>query len=357
MNKLAILDPKEFGLDEIKANEITSGLTQIRAERDILVEQYQQVILLDINETATAKKAAELRKAIKSNRTSGFTAWHKANKEFFLRGGQFVDAIKNKEIAENERMEEQLEKIEKHAELMRIEAIKKLNVERLNELLPYEYIENTNINLGEMPNELWENFLAGVKLNWQEKKRIEAETAARLEAERIAEEKRQAELKAEQERIAAENARLKAEAEAKEKALAEERAKVEAEKRAAEEAARKEREALEAKLKKEQEERDAIIAAEQAKLKAEADAKLKAEQEAKAKLEAELKAKRDAELKAEQEKEALLAAPDKDKLIAFGKMLKELELPKCTSKKYIAVVNQLQKDLENTIDNLRNLLK
>jgi colicin import membrane protein len=109
--------------------------------------------------------------------------------------------------------------------------------------------------------------------------RIEAEAKAKAEAEAAAE--------AERQRIAeqaAENARLKAEAEARERELAAERAKVEAERKAAQDAADKARLEAEAKAAKE---------------RAELEAKLRAEAEAKAKVEAELQAKKDAEAKAE----------------------------------------------------------
>lgn len=143
------------------------------------------------------------------------------------------------------------------------------------------------------------------------------EAARKAEEERIAKEKAEAE---ERVRIQAENARLKAEAEAKEKALAEERAKADAERKAMEEKARKERDEAEAKLKAEQ----------QAKAKIEAELKAKADAEAKAKRDAELKAA--AELKAKQEAEKKAkSAPDKAKLIDFAKVIDELILPELKS--------------------------
>lgn len=113
--------------------------------------------------------------------------------------------------------------------------------------------------------------------------------ADRIEAQRIAKEKADRE---ERERIEAENARLKAEAEAKEKELAAERAKAEKERREADEKARAEREAIEAAAR----ERQRIADEQAAKERAEAAAKLKAEQDRTAELERAAKAKEAAEL-------------------------------------------------------------
>ena len=87
------VDPKQFGLEESKATQMLQGLTPIFEEREILSEQYRDIITKEIDEQ-TSKEARELRLKIRDNRTKGIEKWHKANKEFYLRGGQFVDAIK-----------------------------------------------------------------------------------------------------------------------------------------------------------------------------------------------------------------------------------------------------------------------
>jgi hypothetical protein len=147
---------------------------------------------------------------------------------------------------------------------------------------------NTDITLHDVcqfNNENFELFLSGVEKQYNE----------RVEAERIIEKKRQAELKAEQERIEAqrlENERLKKEAEIKEAELKAEREKAE-----------KERLRVEAENK--------------AKLDAERLEREKVEAELKAKQEAELKAERErkeAEYKARKEAEKLAKAPIKTKM-------------------------------------------
>lgn len=341
METTPMINPQQYGLEETKANELTKNLTQILAERAVLEPQFNQVMQMDINSPETAKAAAELRKLVKKNRTQGIEVWHKTTKDYFLKGSQFVDATKRMHSAVNERMEADLEAIEKHAEIQEAKRIVELTAERMAILEPLT--ENSELYksvVGTMNQESFDNLVNDFKITIEvkraeteriEKERIEAEKKAeaeRLELERLnkLEQERKlgvapyqqffdisewdfrsitdeqyallvADLRkkkvANDELIAKqaeENARLKAEAEAKEKALAEERAKAEV-------------------LRKlEQEKADKILEQQ----RAEAAKKLKAEQEAKAKLEAELKAKKDAESKAEAERKAKEEAEKKE---------------------------------------------
>lgn len=219
MSEIIKIDPKEYGLEEQKATELTSGLKTILSEREVLKNEYLKIISLEITET-NLKVFRELRLKIRDNRTKGIEKWHKANKEFFLTGGRFVDAIKNKEVIENEAMEEKLELAEKHFENLEKERIEKLRIERLVLLEPYDLENISVIDLGKMETSLFETFFEGVKVN-HEKKLVEAKKA---EEERLIaielEKQKQFELENE-------NKRLKEEAEQKEKELAAERLKQE----------------------------------------------------------------------------------------------------------------------------------
>lgn len=42
------VNPTEFGIEESKATELIGNLPQIKGERQILEQMYEQVILLDI---------------------------------------------------------------------------------------------------------------------------------------------------------------------------------------------------------------------------------------------------------------------------------------------------------------------
>ena len=174
------VNPKKFGIEENKALEIISNLPQIIEERSALETQYAEIVKMDIEDANTAKVATELRKLIKNNRTKGIEVWHKNAKDYFLKGGQFVDAIKRQQISINERMEENLEKIEKYAERKKAERKKQLADERLTELNKFEFQLSAGIDLGSIDEAMYQNILAGCKSTYE----------AKIEAERIAEEER-----------------------------------------------------------------------------------------------------------------------------------------------------------------------
>ena len=259
-----------FGIEPIKANEMVSGLQTTLIERQVLKESYNDVIKLEITpDTIIVFK--ELRLKIVKNRTQGIEKWHKTNKAFYLAGGRFVDAIKNKEIIENEEMESKLLEAEKYFENLEKENKRLLNLERIEKIKMY--VEDTiGLDFSEMNDYDFDDYVLGKKTRFENEAKEKIEAELKAEAELLAETERQ-------KAIELENIKLKAEAELKEKALAEER-----------------------KLQSEKE----------AKLKAEADAKLKHEQEAKAKLETELKAKQEAEIKVENERLAKIESDKKE---------------------------------------------
>lgn len=299
-----IVNPKEFGLEENKALELTSGLTTILTERETLKNAYLDVIELDVTEE-NLKTFKELRLKIVKNRTQGIEKWHKTTKDFFLTGGRFVDSVKNKEVFENERMENALLEKEKHFENLEKARLKAIHEERVKKLLPFNY-EIGNVDFSGMDENMFNAILLGAETNYK----------AKLEAERLAEEQRLEVLRIEaeeREKQRLEMERLKAENEAKEKQIELER--IEAEKVRLAEKAKADAELKEQKrLTDIEAKKQADIIAKQkadadklaAELKAKADAELKEKQ----RIEAENKAKLEAEKKASK-------APDKDKLKAF----------------------------------------
>lgn len=123
---------KTHGVDEGKIDiaQTTKGLQMHLADRVPLEQQFEEIKAMDIESAETWKKARELRIKIRDNRTKGIMTWHKSAKEFFLRGGQFIDAVKNMQVAVNEQMEEVLGMVEKHEERRKQEARDKLKKER-----------------------------------------------------------------------------------------------------------------------------------------------------------------------------------------------------------------------------------
>ena len=306
------IKPDLFGLEVEKANEMVSGLSVALAEREILKNAYVDVIDLDIT-TETLPVFKELRLKIVKNRTQGIEKWHKNNKAFYLAGGRFVDAVKNKEILVNEEMESKLLEAEKFFENQEKEKARLLNLQRIEKIK--SFVEDAeNMDFSAMTDEDFDDYVLGKKTRFEnEQKEREAE-ALILENERLAEIERQ-------KAIAEENLKLKLEAEAREKAIAEER-KLQAEKESKlrEEQAKKEAE-LKALADEKERQRQREIAEEKVKadaLEAENKRKLKAEIEAREKAENEIRLKKESEEKAEllakKEAEKLAKAPIKKQL-------------------------------------------
>jgi colicin import membrane protein len=312
MEALIIQEAQQYSIEPNQAQEILANLPQIKSERDVLESQFNDVIKMDIDAVETQKKARELRLLIQKNRTQGILVWHKNAKDFFLRGGQFVDAIKRKEVKINERMEIDLEQIEKHALIQEQIRRDKIRAERIEKIQPYSEFVPLSIDLGAMSEDEFEKLLTGSKMQHEAKKEVErlaeierqeqVNRQNKIQANRelllpyspwivdfqnidllncdvdslIASAKsKKAEHEAEQKRIAQENERLKQEAEKKQKELLMQQK--EAEKKILEE--QRQKAELEAKLVAEQkarQEREAAI------LKAEKEEKARLEKLAKA---------------------------------------------------------------------------
>ncbi len=326
--EIAKLNPAEFGLKEDQAETIEKAFMPKIIERNILSEMYETVIKGDVNVPETALEARDLRLKLVKVRT-GIAEIHRVQKAYYLAAGRFVDAWKNKETAPVEQMEEKLLSIEKYQENIERERKAALRAERVKELEKYE-VDGSLIMLGEMTEDVWQNYIAGVKVQYQLRKEAEAKAEADRLAEIEAERKRQ-------EEIRLENERLKAEREALEKAQAKERAKLAAEKAAAEKKAKEAEAAMLAQAKKDREEMEAARLARE-----------KAETELREKREAEERAHKEAEERAIAEEKARIvaakkaaAAPDTDKLRDYMKRLSEVELPVMKTAEAQAILNNV----------------
>lgn len=318
---------EKYEINKTMAVDLAKGLPSIIKERESLLSQVDAILALDKDDPKTAKKAAELRKQIKNNRTQGFEKWRKTTKEVYLRAGQFIDALGKREIFINEQAEDKLELIEKHAENLEKQRLEALQTKRKLAIAPYVDENFSYPDLSNMDQEVFEAYLTTKKNAFEAK--IAAEKKAeeeRLERERIQNlynerfqlllpfwqfmneegsrlsfgELTQQEFESlltsqinakaafdnSQEKIRQENLRLKEEADKREAEAKKQREAQEAilaeERRKAQELAdkeRKEKEALEAQLKKERDEKTAEEAKKQAELDAE---KLRKENLAKA---------------------------------------------------------------------------
>lgn len=291
-------------------------------------EKAEKLVVTDISQKEEMSQAREARLALKKIRTSTENK-RKELKEESLRKGKAIDGMANVIKYLITPIEEHLQKQEDFEKLENERIAAELNSKREIELSQYE-VETSFYDLGKMPEESYKQLLENSRLAFEARK--EAERKA--EEERIAKEKAERE---EQERIRKENEKLKAEAEARAKEEEKRRAKEEAERKEREEKERKEREKQEAILRKEREAREKIEAELQAKKEAEEREKIEAEQKAKA----EEAARKNAE------KEERLA-PDKVKLQNLAKTIVEINIPEVKSEEAKNVLRQVQILLNKT---------
>lgn len=308
---LVVVEPSEFGLEKTEAQKIESVFTPMLEKMIELEKEYNEIVVLPL-ENNTMKRARELRLKYVKVRT-GTDKIHETAKAYYLAGGRFVDAWRNAQKFSAIGKEAELEKIEKHFELIEEQKREILNEERKNKLS--QYIADISFyNLKDMSEQGFNELLNNSKVAFEA--RIEAEKKA--EQLRIEKEKQEIE---DRKRMKQENERLKAEAEAKEKEMIKERA-----------------------------EQEKQLALERAKAQAEA--------EAKARLQAELKAKEQAEIdKLKQENEAKKQAelaPDREKLLAYATELGCLEVPKLQTQEAKKILEKALTTLNQTILILKN---
>lgn len=260
-NGTSIVKAADYDLDEKRAGEIQASFEPMIVERKQLAQEYEAIVSLEIDEDV-CKRAGTLRRQLVKVRT-GISSIHKTQKHMFLKAGQFVDAWKNAETLPVEQMEEKLSGIEKHFENIEKLRVDKIRMARAAELQKYEVTDDQiPIGLGQMDDDIWSNYLSGIKAAYAQRKEAEAQA----EKERIAKEKAEAD---ERERIRLENETLKKEAAERERLENERIAKDAAERKAIEEAGRKAREEV-ARLEREKKNRETD---ELAKLEAETSRK------------------------------------------------------------------------------------
>ena len=304
-NEIVKIKASDYGLEESKAKEIESLFTPMLSKMSELETEYNDILKEEIN-PETCQRAKDLRLSYVKIRT-GTAEIHKKAKEFYLNGGRFVDGWKNAQLFASGEKEKTLKSIEDHFENQERERIEKLRTERIELLKPYTEIEP--LALGHMQQDVFDNYLAGIKLAHEQK--IIAEKKA--EEDRIAKEKKDTE---ERENQRLENIKLKEEAIERDR-LAEIERKKQADILAKQKAESDKREnELREKAEVEKKERDRLAA------------ELK-EKEDKEKVEQKRKDDEEKARKAEEKKAKL--APDKVKLLNFMQAINDLPRPEVKS--------------------------
>jgi len=186
--ELLIVNPTEFGIEEPQANQILGNLPSIIEERNSLIDRYKKVMSLDIEDSDTYELAREVRLLIRDNRTKGIEQWHRINKDVFLRGGQFVDALKRQHADYNKQMEEDLLVIEKHEEIENQKRLDQLQIDRAESISLY--LEDAfQKDLSSMDDDVWNAYFNTRKKEYEDKiiadkKRIEEEKIHELHRKR-----------------------------------------------------------------------------------------------------------------------------------------------------------------------------
>ena len=201
MNDIVKINPAEFGIEETKAAQIEAQFKPMLEKMTELESEFNRIISLPINDPNTAIEAKKLRIKYVKVRT-GTAEIHKTQKAFYLAAGRFIDGWKNAQLFASQSIEERLEKIENHAAIIEKQRIEALEAQRKQTLM--EYTDIFPAGLGMMNEDVFQNYLTGVKVAKQAQ--IEAEKKA--EQERIERERREAE---EREAQRIENERLKKE--------------------------------------------------------------------------------------------------------------------------------------------------
>lgn len=192
--ELVKINPKEFGIEESKAKEISAQFKPMLDKMVELEDEYNKILKLSIDDVETSVKAKELRLKYVKVRT-GTALIHKEQKSFYLQAGRFVDGWKNAQLFASQGIEQILSDIENFQANLEIQRVKKLNKER-TELIS-KYIEDFElINFGTMQKDVWDAYYSTKKTTYED--RIKAEILA--EENRVAEEKRLAKEREEKEK-------------------------------------------------------------------------------------------------------------------------------------------------------------
>lgn len=219
-------NPELQGLEKTQAKQILSVFAPYYSRAQTAEDQALQLLSDVASGIAITPEICALAKTARKELASiriEAEKTRKSEKEASLRFGKALDGIANfLKLAVSER-EEQLEKIEKHFEILeqqRVQALQKQRAEQLLPLLPPG--EMPPGGLGELSDDMWDALVEvrtrshRERLVEAERQRLEAEEAERqLQAQaQAAEQARQAELVESRRRAAeleAENARLRAE--------------------------------------------------------------------------------------------------------------------------------------------------
>lgn len=182
-NTIIQINPTDYGLTSETAANIAAQFKPMLDKMTELEDEFNRVAAMPLGEPSTEQAAKILLQQYVKVRT-GTAAIHKEQKDFYLKGGRFVDGWKNAQLFASQGKEDALQKIVNHRAIMEQKRIDKLQAERIELVSPY--VEDlTGLDLGRMPQDVFDAYLsAKVKAH---EDRIAAEEAAEKERQRLAE--------------------------------------------------------------------------------------------------------------------------------------------------------------------------
>lgn len=177
MTQLVKINASDYGLEESKAKEISNMFKPMLDKMVELEKEFNELSGKEISKELCTEARTLRLKYIKVR--TGTAEIHKGLKAFYLQGGRFVDGWKNAQLMASQGMEGKLSSMERHYEILEEKRISDLYDKRVTELEKYK-VDFIPADLGEMESEVWDNYVSGVRLNYE----------AKIEAEKQAEEKR-----------------------------------------------------------------------------------------------------------------------------------------------------------------------
>jgi len=327
------IEKYESGLETDKHNALAKLFNPFAETMKGLLAKAKTVEVKDAKDVKGMALARETRLALRAVRID-IEKSRKTAKESALREGKAVDGMANVLKYLIEPVEDALQEKEDFVKIAEEKRRTKLSDERTAELESFD-IECSCFDLAAMNGDAYAALLSSSKAGYEAKKAAEAADLKRIDDERIAAEKAEADRRKEEAeeraRIEAENAELRKKAEAAEKVAAAERKKAAADQAKRDAAAKKEREKAEAERKR---------------LEDELRKKAEAEQAERDRVAAAEKAASEAE-------KAKLSAPDKDKLIALDHDICALVMPSVVGDVALEAISEARVHLNAIVKGLR----
>ncbi len=182
MNEIILMDELE-GVDQSKAAQIKAVFQPMVNMLEDFEGEYNGLMATEQTNEKSAK-AKKLRLRIARVRIESDKV-RKSQKEKYLRAGNAIQGIHNVLKFAVVDKEEKLREVETFYERIETERIARIRYDRESELMRYES-SATGLDIGRLSEDAWENYISGVKLNYEKIK----EAQRKAEEERIENERK-----------------------------------------------------------------------------------------------------------------------------------------------------------------------